>query len=200
VITRLNVTIPEADRTVQELGLAAAALADTSALHAAVAAHTESWLKRTGNEIAKTEHATAENLGAKPTGHLTDAYNRIEATSSASAASLWIPGGGRLRAAFGSYTVRPVKKKWLTIPITADAYGKGAREIDGLKFIFLKQENTAMLVKPTGSDTYRPYYLLVKKATIPEDRNLIPFDQLQEEAGVATGFYIESAIQSALTP
>lgn len=164
---------------------------DRATLHAEMAGTAEKFLKTEGFKKAATEHRTADALGAKRTGHLEEEYNKIEGTSNAGAASVWIPRSGRLRAAFGAYTVRPGPgKKYLTIPITAEAYGKRAREIPDLDFIFLKETNTALLVKRNGDKTYKPYFHLVKQSNIPGDESLLPIAAMAEDAALAAEQYI----------
>ena len=166
-------------------------MADRAAIHAEMAGTAEKFLKTEGCKKAASEHRTADRLGAKRTGHLEDEYNKIEGTSNASAASLWIPGSGRLRAAFGTYTVRPGPgKSWLTKPIAPEAYGKRAREIPDLDFIFLKETNPALLIKRNGDRTYKPYFLLVKQSTIPGDESLLPLAAMAEDAALAAEQYI----------
>ena len=160
-------------------------------MHAAMAGATEIYLKKFGAETSQTKHRTAERLGATPTGHLADAYSEIESGSDGAAMRLFIPGASRLRAAFGSYTVTPGSgKKYLTIPVAAEAYGKRARQIDGLQFMVVGPNRTPILAKSSG-DRLTTYYLLVKSAMIPADPSLIHFDVLAEEAVDAAEEYLE---------
>jgi hypothetical protein len=82
---------------------------------ARIAGDAEIFLKKAGKQIAATQHRTANTLGATPTGHLGEAYEGIESSSGADKIELLIPGASRLRAAFGSYVVRPKNSKYLTI-------------------------------------------------------------------------------------
>ena len=169
---------------------AAARLANPSGMHAAMAAASETFLKKFGRGTAPNHHITAKKLGATPTGHLEKAYSRIESSSNASSASLWIPGASRLRAAFGPYTVRPTgTRKYLTIPMTAEAYGKRAAEIPDVKPVRMVEKKALFLAKEIGGKE-KPYYLLVKEATIPEDAGLIPFNDLYAEAAGAAEKYL----------
>jgi hypothetical protein len=169
---------------------AAARLAAPAGLHARMAGAAERFLKAFGRTTSQTKHNTANRLGARPTGHLEDAYSRVESSSNEAAASLWIPGGSRLRAAFGSYTVRPTGgRQYLTIPVAAEAYGKRASEIPGLVFMRVGPTKTPLLARPDG-DRITTYYLLAKEATIPEDTGLIPFEDLYAEAADAAELYL----------
>lgn len=169
---------------------AAARLASPAGLHARMAGAAERFLKAFGRKTRQTEHNTANRLGAKPTGHLEDAYSRVKSSSNEAAASLWVPGGSRLRAAFGSYTVRPTGgRKYLTIPVAEAAYGKRASDIPDLVFMRVGPKKTPRLARPDG-DRITTYFLLAKEATIPEDPGLIPFDDLYAEAADAAELYL----------
>lgn len=165
-------------------------LKNPAGIHTVMAGAAEGFLKKKGREKSKTEHNTAQRLGAKPTGHLEDAYNRVESSSNEQAASLWIPGASRLRAAFGPYTVTPTAgRKYLTIPVAAAAYGKRAAEIPGLIFMRVGPNKTPLLAKPDG-EGITTYYLLAKSADIPADESLIPFDAMAEDAALAAEKWI----------
>lgn len=165
-------------------------LNDPAALHAEMAGDAERFLKDTGAEKSKTEHRTATTLGAKPTGHLEREYSRIEGTSTANSASLWIPGEGRLVAAFGTHTVRPGPgKSFMTIPVAAEAYGKRAREIPGLFFLRAGPKKTPLLARRDG-ERFTTYFLLVKESTIPGDPSLLPLDEMAEHATLAAENWI----------
>jgi hypothetical protein len=196
-MSAITVTI-EAGQTTAELAAIAAAVGNREGIHARMAGETERWIKGpdVAGKVSGAQHRTANKLGAAPTQHLEKAYQDIEGQSDADSARLLVPSHSRLRAAFGEYTVRPGPgKKWLTIPITAAAYGKRAGKISGLAFILDREEQTAMLVKRTGK-TFKPYYLLVRKATIREDATLIPFPELEEVARLAVGVYIDDALKT----
>jgi hypothetical protein len=170
---------------------AASKLRSPEGMHARMAGAAERFLKDFGRETSKTEHNTANRLGATPTGHLADAYERVESSSNATAASLWVPGASRLRAAFGAYTVTPTGgRKFLTIPVAAEAYGRRAKEFTGLRFMLVGPKKTPILGMPQGQGRMTTYYLLVKSATIPEDAGLIPFDDLGAEAAEAAKAYL----------
>jgi hypothetical protein len=170
---------------------AAARLASPAGLHARMAGAAEKFLKAFGAKTSQTEHNTANRLGARPTGHLEDAYSRVESSSNEAAASLWIPGASRLRAAFGAYTITPSGgRQYLTIPVAAEAYGKRASEVTGLVFMRVGPKKTPILARPEDGDRITTFYLLAKQANIPEDTGLIPFDDLFAEAADAAELYL----------
>lgn len=135
------------------------------------------------------EHETANKLGATPTGHFLKISGAIEGQSDETSVSILVPRASRLRAAFGSYVVTPKNVKWLTIPADARAYGKRAREFPpgalecrwmgrGLALVFVSDGKVA--------------YWLVKKASIKEDRTLLPFTKYPElMARVANAYVLE---------
>lgn len=128
-------------------------------------------------KISKKRHATAQRLGAKPTGFLEKAAESVESTVGNNFASVLIssPGIGR---AFGDITIKP-KKTYLTIPVHKDAYGKRAGEFDNLVFIRNTVKETAVLGrKVEGSgEMLEAMYVLVTKAFQKQDRTLLPTDE-----------------------
>jgi hypothetical protein len=179
-------------------------LRDRAGLNQRLAADAESFVKKRGAEISKTEHRTAERLGATPTGHLAEAFQGIEGRVDDVSAMLLIPRASRLRAAFGAYRVLPKTARFLTIPYIAEAYGRRAREFDDLEFSIelVKFSNGSSdyarcLIKK-GSSPPVVMFLLASKADIPEDRGLFPFEELAEEARDSAEAYIDEAMERSL--
>jgi hypothetical protein len=199
----------------EELQEIAAGLRDKAPLHAHIAADAEAFVKKRGAATAATEHKTANRLGANPTGHLADAYQAIEGQSSATEAILLVPSGGRLAAAFGPVTIRPKSAKFLTIPVARDSYGKRAGEFgDELFFLRVGPKKQAVLARrqervETGGfnrtkgkrfDNTKPLevlYILAKESNIPEDRNLIPFDDLEDAAVDSAEAYLDDILEGS---
>ncbi len=172
-------------------------LLDGAGLHARIAGEAEKFIKERGRETAATEHDTATRLGARPTGHLEQAYQDIASESDGSSASLQVPRASRLRAAFGGYLVTPGPgKQFLTIPWDSESYGKRAGEfgVGALEFSreLVKFRNgetgfAPVLIKAgtgKGGSVAEVMYLLCRKANIPGDAGLIPFDDLAEHAAI----------------
>lgn len=197
----MHVTLDVSDEVSAGLRKYAAGLEDLKPLYDRIAGDAEDMLKKHGQKTSATEHKTAETLGATPTGHLEQAYQGIEGISTAERATLLVPGYSRLRAAFGKYVLTPKNgSKYLTIPVHAEAYGKRAREIDDLFFMRTGNgvpvlarrvegiRNEGLARRPGQRRAARRFtqaevmYVLAREATINEDRNLIPFDDLQMEA------------------
>ncbi len=170
-----------------------AGLVNRRPLHARLAVTTEKFTKDYVAALhdRPQEHRTANRLGAKPTGEFIRASRLIGSASDDAGVTLRFPRASRLRAAFGTYTVRPRNVKYLTIPAHALAYGMRARELDGLKFRMFGHRAKA-LVFGEGPFKGKVAYWLVKEATINEDRGLLPFEQLPAVIrGVAMAYIAE---------
>ena len=98
-MSAIQITINLAADVSENLRAIARGLQDKAPLHAMIAASAEAFVKARGAVTAATEHNTANNLGASPTGHLVDQYEAIEGQSTADGATLLVPSHGRLAAA-----------------------------------------------------------------------------------------------------
>jgi hypothetical protein len=198
-MSALRITLDISDRVSTELRAIADGLQDKAPLHAQIAADAEAFVKARGAATAAREHKTATRLGATPTGHLEDAYRAIEGQSSATEALLLVPAAGRLAAAFGPVTIRPKKSKYLTIPVAKDSYGKRAGEFGG-NLIFLRvgpKKQAVLARRQKSTDESKPLevlYILARESKIPEDRNLIPFEALADEALDSTEEYLDGLL------
>lgn len=127
-------------------------------------------------------HPTAERLGARPTQHYAKAARALEHGYDEKAAYLELPAWTGLGRAFGPVEITPKNgKEFLTIPAHRLAYGRSAREFDNLSFVSFGK--VAALVAEAES-TAKPVimYWLVRGVTIPEDRTVLPSDELYEAA------------------
>lgn len=158
-------------------------------------------------------HKTAFSLGATPTGHMSQAAEKIDPaqhpealTVTPEAATLTIdhPGIGR---AFHAVDIRPTGgRKYLTIPASALAYGRSAREFPGLVAVMSGNGGVLMFPQKGTSHTYktRKYhgtgvadytsgtrtggafgtvmFRLVKSVHQPQDRSILPGDEALAEA------------------
>ncbi|WP_009964073.1 hypothetical protein [Verrucomicrobium spinosum] len=135
---------------------------------------------------APTRHTTADRLGAQPTGYLIRRGNAIESASNAEGATVTLGGAPEIFARVeGPVTIKPVNSKYLTIPASAQAYGRRARELQGLKPIRLGRH----LALVEESDSGRPikgdksgrkivvHYWLKESVTLPQDRGLLPSEE-----------------------
>ncbi len=219
----LKVEIKTGGLTPQQLDALRAGLADARELNAHIATDAEQFVKTAGRRIAAdpANHRSASRLGADPTGHLAAAYEGIESVYDAESARLLVPSSTRLRAAFGSYVLTPQNgKRFLTLPAIAEAYGRRAGEFPDLFPIRTGPLKTPVLVRRvSGGKSYEnraapgrrrkdgrrgqrleTVYVLTTKAEIDEDKGLIPFDELAEEAGDSAAEYIDSQIEKHLMP
>lgn len=147
-------------------------------------------------------HKTATRLGAKPTNHLENVASRIESASDDKKAVIKIPRASRLRAAFGRYTVLPKEpRKFLTIPVAAESYGRSARSFSDLVFLRVGPKQTPVLArKPVGVKGSTPLnvlFILLRKAEIKEDRRLLNFDDMRDTAVQTSADYIEELTTEA---
>jgi hypothetical protein len=185
---RIDIDLADTVAEVRELGIR---LEDSGEINAAIALVTENALKKYGRETAPSQHATANRLGARPTNHLVDAYEQIESQSDRSSARLLIPRASRLRAAFGGYVQTPgAGKQFLTIPVAAEAYGKRAGEFTDLVFMRVGPKQTPILARPNEDGSITTYYFLAREVEIPEDPDLIPFEDLEATARDGAELYI----------
>ena len=174
-----------------------AALTDRRAMHAKIAEDAEKFTKDFGARKAAGEHRTAGALGARPTGHLERAYAGIQQESDDTEARLLVPRASRLRAAFGAYELKP-RKRYLTIPVARDSYGRRAGEFDDLTFLRVGPRKTAILARKDSSGNLQTMYLLVTSARIPADESLLPFDQLGAVARDSAEEHLDNIIREGL--
>ncbi len=167
-----------------------ARLEDRRGMHGEIAKAAEKFTKEFVSRVP--DHATATRLGAKPTGHLARTARAIESDATEQTARVRVPRASRLRAAFGTYVVRPGPgRKYLTIAQAAEAYGRRAKEIEGLVPMRVGPMRQLVLArKGEGGKGMTTFYRLVTEATIPEDRSLLPLDQLPEVARRVAAAYL----------
>ena len=160
--------------------------------------------------LAATRHATAERLGAAPSGHLAQAAEKVAAPAALSAneteATLTFnhPGLGR---AFHDVTIVPKTSKYLTIPVNAVAYARRAGEF-ALQVVFTRKgawglvpKDFKLPPKPWGFAEMVQIrsvmlFLLVRSVTQKQDRSLLPSDEEWTEAAtLGARNYIRDALQ-----
>lgn len=111
---------------------------DKTVLHDYVSRRSAEAARRHVRTIAPARHWTADRLGAQRTGFLERAAGAIEPDADAQAAYLVIPRSFGLQRAFGPIVIVPTRGgTYLTIPATAEAYGRRAGEFANLVFKFL---------------------------------------------------------------
>lgn len=135
---------------------------------------------------APGRHDTAQRLGARPTGHLEKAAQRFESRATAEAAIVSFPRNTGLSRAFHRLHIEPrPPRKYLTIPVHPEAYGRRAREFDELFALNVGPRGTLVLARRLeGRGILETMYVLVKSATIKQDRTLLPSDQQYAQAAL----------------
>ncbi len=127
--------------------------------------------------VQARRHRTADDLGATRTGFFERAAESPEGRGTSEAALLTLRPRAAFARAFREVTIVPTGgKKFLTIPVHRDAYGKRAGEIDGLDFV---QTGTAAVLgkKVEGTKFFITYYVLVKQVIQSQERDLLPSDE-----------------------
>lgn len=141
--------------------------------------------------IAQSRHATAQRLGAPPSGHWGQAAEKTTFTANQEGATVSIeqPGIGRVAH---DVTITPGSgKKYLTLPAIAAAYNQRAYRISGLHVMvrFIGGERRAVaLATKTGAGADRVetvWYWLVQSVTQKQDRTLLPSDEEYRLAALA---------------
>jgi len=170
-------------------------LADRRQLHARVAVNLEAYV--VDHVRGLNQHRTANRLGASPTNHLEKSSKLINSDSDQQGAVLRFPRASRLRAAFGTYKVRPRSgKKYLTIPAHRLTYGKRVSDIqEPLFFKMVGGRHKALCFQKGAGLAGTVAFWLREEVTIKEDRTLIPFSRLPELTRRVAVAYVEELIE-----
>ena len=176
-------------------------LADRRPLHATLAVEAQNF---TRDYVARSSrHATAQRLGAAPTGFRQRSATRIEGASDADAAIIRIPRNTGLGRAFSDITLRPGSgRKYLTIPAAAETYGKAVRDFPQESFAFtVAGGRYPALVWREAGGTHAAgavAYWLRREVQQKQDRTLLPTDAAYQELGRKRAqLYIASLIYRA---
>lgn len=184
----------DAQRMLEQLQ---AGMINAAEIHQDIATRAENLTRDYLISLAQTRHATADALGAAPTGHLERAAESVTSRSDDEAAVIGVTSPGITRA-FRDITINPVNSKYLTIAATAEAYGKRAGAFNDLRLAFFKGGKLALVKadqsrlsdrKASGYSIERNagqkppvYYWLVKSVHQEQDRTLLPSDELLKGA------------------
>lgn len=125
-------------------------------------------------DYAASHHATANRLGATPTGHLEKAAATMLRESDADSATVVINSPG-IRRALGPLDIRPKTARALTIPVHWLAYGKRVGEVRRKHPVFRLKGRDVLAAKIEGKLT--PLYVLRAAVTVPQDRAILPGDE-----------------------
>lgn len=195
VTMRIDVT----DSATPALAAIAAGLGDRAGLHESIGRQA---LALTKNHLIKVSldparHKTADKLGATRSDHWGRAADNSTMRADSAAATITIKQVGIGRALHDVMITPKAGKKWLTIPLVAEAYNQRAYRMQGLFFAQPKGRPFALLGRKSGGSAGRrgrkgkasPYddddtapavgvvtwvYLLVKSVFQRQDRKLLP--------------------------
>lgn len=164
-------------------------LTDRTQLNKYIGASAEAGTRMYLRKIAQDKHTTAKKLGATPTGYLTKRAELVEGSGNRDRAKI-IVTGAIFKRVFGPVTVTARKKKMLTIPWRAEAYGKRAGEFGKELFVYRSRQGRAFLARNVGG-ILQLLYLLKRSVVLPQDRSLLPSDeQFSQMAELAARGYL----------
>lgn len=170
-------------------------LTDRTELNQYIAAAEEAGTRMHIRNAAQARHYTASRLGVQPTGYLSKRAELVQGKGNADGVEIQVTGA-IFKRVFGPVTIRAVAKKMLTIPWSAEAFGKRAGEFVGL-FVYRSKRGQAFLVRREGR-TLRFLYLLKRVVILPQDRGLLPTDeQYAKGAELAARGYLRKLLREA---
>lgn len=126
-------------------------------------------------DASGASHKTAQKLGAEPSGLYADFARAISHAIGTDDVTLSIDHAAAAMHYYGG-TVKPVNKKYLTIPVSGAAYGKslGAGDFtDNLKWLYGRKGPYAVALASKPDEIL---FILAKSATIPKNPDLLPDD------------------------
>lgn len=165
----VNISTPQLDGIIERVSPGARA-----ELHREIAAELSETVLDHLRTYALAHHATANRLGARPTGNLEDA--KVEATSDANGATVTVAALG-IRRALGPVEILAKNKQSLTIPVAAIAYGRSVAYLKshGVDVFRPKGKNYLAMTEGKGKDAKLvPLYILAKRATLKHEPDLLP--------------------------
>lgn len=180
-----DISTPQLDGVVERLGQGARA-----ELYREVAAEVQQTVQDHLRSYARSHHATAARLGARPSGNLEGA--RVDAASDSSGATVTVAALG-IRRALGPVTIRPRTKAALTIPVAALAYGRSVAYLKshGYNIFRPKGKNYLAYKENPKSQFSTVLYILAKRATLKYEPDLLPrHETLAANAAEAARDYI----------
>jgi hypothetical protein len=190
----LGINIEVTDKATPILAELHRELTDRTGLHKYIGAAAEAGTRLHIRKAALARHATANKLGAKPTGYLTKRAELVEGRGNAKEAEITVTGA-IFKRTFGPVTVRPVAKKMLAIPMRAEAYGKRPGEFGDL-FLFKSKQGRLFLARQAGEGKLHFLFLLKASVVLPQDRGLLPSDeQFGQLAELAARGYLRKRLR-----
>lgn len=132
-------------------------------------------------QVARTRHATAQRLGATPTGFWSGAAQAVRLQAHASDAEVSVTHPGIARA-LRDVVIRPRRAKALTIPLRAEAYGKRPRELTRLSGAALFRPKGTRILATEEGGKLTPMYALCASVTQKRDPTLLPDPKTIDDA------------------
>ena len=125
---------------------------------------------------AQSRHTTAERLGATPANYLLNKAASVEAIGAPGRVLLSV-SGEIFKRTFQPVTVSAVAANMLTIPVTAESYGKRAGDF-GKLFVYQSKggKGPAFLARREGKKMVF-LFLLKRSVVLPQDRGLLPSEE-----------------------
>ena len=195
----MSVSFTVEDRATPALEKVLAGLRDRTRLHEFAGRQVQTSTSDYLRMIAPRKHKTANRLGAQPTGHLSSAAESVTSKASGNDAVVTITSPG-IRRAFRELRIQS-RGRLLTIPASAQTYGKRARDFTDLTFIpFQNARRTKALAWVRGRGRNRQVeiaYWLLERVNIPQDRELLPSSEaLAQAATEGAKSYIRLLLQT----
>ena len=143
--------------------------------------------------LFKLDASRRNRLGGRRTHYYAKAARATHYSNRADGVAVTVSHVGVALRFFGG-VVRPVNRKYLTIPANAKAHGRRAREFNNLEVMIRRKggraravalvERQATTLRRTRKGLARGrqtggkvYFWLVRKATMPADRSVLPTDR-----------------------
>lgn len=144
--------------------------------------------------LAASRHGTAQALGARPTGHLARGARAVTFEADASHGAVVIPIAGISRA-FRDIEIRPRNANALTLPVHGSAYGHRVAELRRMGWTVFRPRGRDVLMgvrkgAKSGREPAVTLYALKRRATLRQDRTLLPSDA-EMSASAAKAMLVE---------
>jgi len=176
----LQLNIEVADKATPAIRALLAQMQDMSEIYEAASGEVYELVRGHLENAAGSRHTTAQRLGAQPTGHLTRAAESVGHSHDANSATIEVTSPG-IRRAYGPLDIRPVNKRYLTIPADAASYGKWVSDMRRDGWNVFRPRGRMFLAGTQGKgkeakNTFRVLFWLAEQVTIPHDPGLMPSD------------------------
>lgn len=128
------------------------------------------------SKLGTWKHASAERLGAQPTGILGEAATRTTSHATSAYGEVVIPTPA-VRRAFHDVEIRPKNWMFLTIPAASESYGKAAGILAEHGWNIYRPGKAKILMGRLSKDEApKVLYYLAQSVHQRQDRSLLPSD------------------------